>query len=57
MFYTTSCRGHKITVICGFTIVSHAQVLFQCKFITRLSLNIVWSCKAFFNTEALSNSL
>lgn len=25
MFYTTSCRGHKITVICGFTVVSHVQ--------------------------------
>lgn len=28
MFHTTSCRGHKITVICGFTIVSHVQEFF-----------------------------
>lgn len=28
MFYTTSCRGHEITVICGCTIVSHVQEIF-----------------------------
>lgn len=28
MFYTTSCRGHKITVICSFAIVSHVQEFF-----------------------------
>lgn len=40
MFYTTSCRGHKITVICGFTVVSHVHGVFQWKFIVRPALNV-----------------
>lgn len=60
MFYTTSCRGHKITVICGFAIVSHVQEFFQQKFIMCPELNVLQSYNMLFffflNAKAMRNS-
>lgn len=47
MFYTTSCRGHKITVICGFTIVSHVQ-----EFFSGADLSRAW-CRACYKAAVI----
>lgn len=58
MFYTTSCRGHKITVICGFIIVTHIQEFFPGEIYHAPGTEHTMKLQGdFCNTKALRNFL